>query len=84
MNGQILDFKPKQFTATEKAIEMLQEQLNGMQRQIAGICLKKGISPQEFAKYNHKDQEIMEFLVEANKQEEIIINGKRETEISPK
>ncbi len=72
---KIFDFKPKEFTKTEKAIEMLQEQLNGIQRQIAGICLKKGITAQEFAKYNHKEQEILEFLVEAQKQEDIIING---------
>lgn len=67
------DHKKAELSKTEKAMEMLQEQLNGIQRQIAGVCLKQGITFKQFAEYNHKGQEIMEFLVNAQKEEDLII-----------
>lgn len=76
---QTFDFRPKQLTQTEKAIEMVQHQLNGIQRQIAGLCLKLGVKAKDFAEFNHKEQEIMEFLVNAQQEEDKIIKGLKDT-----
>ncbi len=46
--------------------------------QIAGICLKLKIKPSDFAEHNLKRQDILKFLVEADKAEQEILKQENE------
>lgn len=72
---KILDFKQPQLSKTEKAMQMAEMQIAGLQRQIAGICLHLKFKPNDFAIQNQKQVEITDFLVEAQKAEELIVQA---------
>ena len=76
----ILDFNKPQLNKTEKAIEMLQQQIaiiqnwnQGLQRQIVGILRHLEIEPMDMVKNTRNVEEINKYLLEAQQIEDGII-----------
>jgi hypothetical protein len=80
----ILDFNQPKLSKTEKAITMLQAEVEmlkswnqGLQRQLGGLHIKLKISPNEFVLNTRKQDEITRFLEEAQKSEDLIMKAEQ-------
>ena len=81
---QILDFKDPKLNKTEKAVSMLQAEIEmlkawnqGLQRQIAGLLIHLKITPNEFSINTRKQDEINKFLEEAQECEDLIMQAEK-------
>lgn len=80
----INDFKKPQLTKTEKAVAMLQQEIEmlknwnqGLQRQIAGILIHLKVTPNQFSINTRQQDEINKYLEEAGKAEELMMQAEQ-------
>ncbi len=58
-------------------IEMLKNWNQGLQRQIAGLCLHLNVSPNQFSVNTRKQDDINNFLQEAQNAEELMMKAEQ-------